>query len=274
MPNTLKRSRRLKRSVALLCLLLIGSPAVLAQTVQLTVPLDQDNTVYEEGDLSNGIGEHLFAGRIASAAGPGARRRALLQFSPPALPPGAVLIDAELTLTVTRNATALPNAFTLHRVTSSWGEGTSDAGDPGGMGVAATTNDATWQHRFFNTQNWTTPGGDFVATASASTDVMGMAAYTWRDSGMVQDVRDWIDNPASNFGWLLMVDEAAGNRTARRFASSENAATADRPALTITYRLPDPTAVPVNQPWALLLQILLFATVFVLVIRRVHADRR
>ena len=52
-----------------------------------------------------------------------------------------------------------------------WGEGTSVAPGEEGDGAPATTNDATWRHRFFDTIFWTTEGGDFSGTVSASQSV-------------------------------------------------------------------------------------------------------
>ena len=40
-----------------------------------------------------------------------------------------------------------------------------------GDGAPATPNDATWRHRFFDSVFWTTQGGDFSATVSASQSV-------------------------------------------------------------------------------------------------------
>jgi|TARA_B100000470_G_scaffold185955_1_gene151294 hypothetical protein len=44
----------------------------------------------------------------------------------------------------------------------------------------------------------------------------------------------WIDNPDSNYGWLVLGDETE-NRTSKRFDSSENETEANRPILTIKY---------------------------------------
>src|SRR5205085_481489 len=92
----------------------------------------------------------------------------------------------------------------VHRATSSWGEGTSVAGPGGsgngeGDGTQATTNDATWTFRFFNTVSWTTVGGDFSATASASTTVAGVGTYQW--TGLAGDVQAWLSSPSNNLGW-------------------------------------------------------------------------
>lgn len=51
---------------------------------------------------------------------------------------------------------------------------------------------------------------------------------------MTADVQAWVNTPATNFGWVIKTDEA-GSRTAKRFASRNNATAAERPVLTIDY---------------------------------------
>ena len=96
----------------------------------------------------------------------------------------------------------------LHRITNgSWGQGNSFAG--GGGGAPSQTNDASWYYMkwdsTFAAPRWTTPGGDFVTTASAIVQVPFASAtpYVWTDGGLISDVQAWVDNPASNFGWMV-----------------------------------------------------------------------
>ena len=200
----------------------------------ITVDLEaeMDNTIYSESALSNGAGDWIFAGRTGFSAAT-AIRRALLQFDvASALTPGAVIDSATLTLVADR--TRQPSSLTgLHRVLARWGEGSSDAGAPGGDGTAAQAGDATWTHRIFDTDNWIADGGDFVATASSSQTVTGDGSYTWAAPGMVADVQHWIDS-AENFGWILIGDELA-TKTAKRFVSKDGPVAANHPKLTLQY---------------------------------------
>ena len=113
-----------------------------------------------------------------------------------------------------------------------------------GDGAPATTNDATWRHRFFDTIFWTTEGGDFSATVSASQSVGVVGMYTWSSSQMVTDVQSWLDDPATNFGWLVLGDESE-IATAKRFDTRESASP---PVLTIQYR-PRPAPRSRPTPW-------------------------
>ncbi|MCL4211824.1 MAG: hypothetical protein KJZ68_14310, partial [Phycisphaerales bacterium] len=59
--------------------------------------------------------------------------------------------------------------------------------------------------------------------------------YTWGStSGMVGDVQGWLDNPAANFGWVLIGNEAV-SVTAKRFDSRENPVPENRPVLIVDY---------------------------------------
>ena len=97
------------------------------------------------------------------------RRRAVLAFDLTSIPAGSTVTAARLSLLVTRNPfqSLTMHDFSIHRLTSDWGEGTSSVTGAGGLGTLSTTGDATWAHTSFNTESWTTAGGDFVPTSSA-----------------------------------------------------------------------------------------------------------
>jgi hypothetical protein len=209
-----------------------------------TLNPDADNTLYEDflGMLSNGAGVHLFAGVTQGFQ----LRRALMHFDVAgAIPDGSTIDDVQLHMHISREAPGSgPADFALHRVLADWGEGTSDAGEPGGAGTDPSTGDVTWLHRFYPDVLWTTPGGDFDATPSGvATAGGGVGEYTWGSTpGMVADVQGWLDDPGDNFGWVLR-DAAEDTRgTAKRLASRENEQKTYRPVLEIRYT-PPPTAV-------------------------------
>lgn len=211
-------------------------------SVRLVASLD--NTLFEPAaaQLSNGAGAHIYAGTNLS----GQARRALLEFPiATSIPAGATIERVELDLLVTMAHDAAPRSFSLHRALKRWGEGTSDAGSGGpshggGSGAAATPGDATWTCAVLDTDPWATPGGDFVAQASATALIAGLGPTSWASTaGLVDDVRAWLDDPASNFGWILVGDES-GPGTALRFDSRENSGMPGRPMLTVTYT-PPPT---------------------------------
>jgi hypothetical protein len=117
---------------------------------------------------------------------------------------------------------------------SDWGEGASNAGERSGIGVAASPGDATWLHRFYNTQFWSAPGGDFVAQPSATRGVDGVGSWEWPTSAAaVADVQFWLDAPATNFGWCVIGDET--QPSAKRFDTRETATPANRPRLEVIY---------------------------------------
>ena len=154
LPLTPRRPRRPCR-LALLALLPLP-----VDTHELRLLPDRDNTLYEttDGSKSNAVGEHVFAG----TTGIGAHRRALLHFDLTGIPDGATITAARLRMSVSKASPfASPSVLALHRLLDDWGEGTSDAPGEEGKGADSTPGDATWLHRFYPSELWSTPGGDF-----------------------------------------------------------------------------------------------------------------
>lgn len=211
-----------------------------SRTTTVTLEPLKDNTLYEstDGSLSNGLGDSLFVGRTNQAES--SLRRAVMDFDLSGIPTGSTVVKASLTLTTTRDRlTASP--ISLHRVSTDWGEGASNATGPdipnvaGGQGVASDPGDATWIHTFFDTDVWDSPGGDFERIASGFAAVPGLGPVHFDDVGLASDVQSWVDDPSSNFGWVLVGDEATLD-SAVRFASRESGdpGNPDRPRLTLT----------------------------------------
>ncbi len=195
----------------------------------------RDNTLYTVIDEvnSNGAGQHLFAGHLQRD--PDGRRRAVLWFDlAGVIPPGATVLSAQLRLQATRT-NGTNNPMTLHRLLADWGEGTSDAGEPGGQGAAATPSDATWHHRFFPAQPWANPGGDFDPAALSTLVLSGTGTYTWPSSpAFVAAVQSWANHSAANFGLILVGDEVLEG-TSKRFSSREATNPAHRPVLLVAF---------------------------------------
>ncbi len=223
-------------TILLIAAAFLAGEAIAQQEVTLT-PV-KDNSIYEESDASNGAGEYLFAGRTGTNHGP-YNRRALLAFDVAGDLAEDVQVDSvRLTIYVSMVPVfaTTPHEFTLHRLTSDWGEEASDAGTPGGQGGGAETGDATWNYAFYDTDEWENQGGDFESAESAVFTV-GTSQDTYTVSStdaLVADVQMWHDDPDSNFGWIIIGDESQMH-TARRFNSRENATSERRPQLTIYY---------------------------------------
>ena len=208
-----------------------------ANAAIINIMPSKDNTLYEydpaEGDHSNGAGFHFFAGEN----GMGELRRGVLAFDIAGTIPAGSTITA---VTLSMNMSMTPagaKTVVLHKLLADWGEGTSHAPMGEGDGAPATPNDATWRLRFFDTIFWTTQGGDFSAIVSASQSVGGIGQYTWSSAQMIADVQSWVNDPASNFGWLVLGDESTA-ATAKRFDTRESAS---QPVLTIEYRSGQPS---------------------------------
>jgi spore coat protein A len=231
------RASALFFALCTLALLVPGS----AHAAFKDLPASKDNTLYESatGALSNGAGEWIFCGKTDN----GLRRRIVLQFAvPESIPAGATIDSVMLNLFLSRSKLNTSKTTTIYRLQSSWGEANSNAAQNEGGGAPADTGDATWIHRFRSTLLWGAPGGSYDPTARATTLVASNSFYRWSSASMTADVQSWLDNPAFNFGWIVVGDESA-NTTATRFNSRQNGDATRRPYLRVFYTVPggDPT---------------------------------
>jgi hypothetical protein len=220
----------MRRLLLLAALILPAAPGRVGAEV-VAIPPSLDNTLFEDadGDTSDGEGPVFFAGKN----GQGRARRALVAFDVAhRLPAGSQIDSVVLTLQVSNAPNSIPRQFTLHRVLKGWGEGHSSA--TGGSGAAASPGDATWLYTFYPGLPWTNGGGDFDPATSASLLVGEPGLYAWTGLGMTADVQSWLQQPGTDFGWLIQGEETDLN-TARRFDSRENEVAAHRPLLTIYY---------------------------------------
>ncbi len=233
------------RSYAIAAAILACCPCAGAATVTLNAV---DDTSIYEGNPAGDLGATtLLAGTNQLIQ----RGRAMFRFDTASIPAGAVISEVQVLLYVTRrpdpdqHGGPVDSDFSLYRMFVSWGEGSGS----NATGSVALPGAATWNERFFGSTAWATPGGqigtDFADTPSATTFVSDVGAYTWASTTeLVDDVRSWVENPASNFGFMLVSQSEGMPGSGRRFGSTEQPAGIIPPAqLVVTYTLvPEPSA--------------------------------
>lgn len=240
--------------------------AALAACLALTARADvavidasKDATIYPNFvNNGSGGGNGLFAG--TNSANPASPRRGLLAFDLTGkIPAGATIQDVQLRLVMGQapGGSSGNQTIALHRLTSNWGEGTALKVTPqtnslGGQGdgAAATEGDATWNASFYSASTptlWVTPGGDFISSPSATLPVAPTAnvAYTWTSATMLADVQSWYANSSTNNGWLLKNADEATLTNFRAFYSRDVLTAANRPQLTVTYAVPEPSGLAI-----------------------------
>ncbi len=224
---------------SMLLSLVFACSGVATAQFQVTLEPSRDNTLYESptGAWSNGAGTRLFSGLTNNTE----IRRGLVAFDLSTIPAGSTIQAVDLQLTVVRTISA-PQPVDLYRVLAEWGEAGSVAGGGQGGGTTAQPGDATWTDRILGTAAWTTVGGDFAATASATfTAPAGGPVVITSTPTLVADVQAWLDGTAGSFGWLLHGDEVNGP-SAVGFATREEPVAADRPQLRVTFTPPPASA--------------------------------
>jgi hypothetical protein len=210
----------MKKELTLVAALAAVTTSLSAQTV-VTLTADRDAALYEDptGQTANGAGTGLFVG----ITGQPKIRRTLLHFDLSSIPAGSRILSATITTNTTLSSTTTPLDTTWHRALADWTEGASVAPGNGGGGTAALAGDATWLHRSYPSVLWTNVGGDFDPNPSFTMPIQGAGlSGSGFQQGLIDDLQTWLDNPPSNFGWLIKSDETLGPGTSKRFESRES----------------------------------------------------
>ncbi len=213
---------------------------------QVTLNSVADTSLFENHSDSNLGGTTLVAGTNQQYS----RSRALFRFDLSAVPIGATITQVHVTLHVTRrpdpdqHGGPVDSDFSLYRLLVGWGEGTGAEV----TGSNAQPGNATWNERHFNSATWAGPGGligeDYANGPSANTSVGGIGTYVWGSSTeLIADAQTWLDDPAANFGFILISQTEGTSGTGRRFASREQPGGGiPGPQLELTYSVPEPSS--------------------------------
>jgi hypothetical protein len=230
----------------LLILILTGASLSLTEAASVTLHPVADSSLLEVAPTNNnGALRWVNAGTTQN----GPRTRGLFRFDPAAvLPTNALIVSASVAFELTGQPAmgeTIPSAsFGLHRMFRPWGEGTKTNGPFAiGQGQPASPGEVTWESAFHPTNHWAVPGGqagaDFAVFESASTFVedTGNSPYTFGPTPeLAADVQLWLNQPGTNFGWMLLCADEGPRFTARRFASREDVNNA--PRLVVQYFVP------------------------------------
>ncbi|MCK9622405.1 MAG: DUF4347 domain-containing protein, partial [Methylobacter sp.] len=152
----------------------------------------------------------------------GSTQQSLISFDLSSIPAGSIVTSASVTFTAS-SAIALLPSVDMYKMLSSWSESTSTWSSLG-SGVSTDNSEAS-------------------STADASWGaLLGLnGTATFSSASMASTVQSWINNPASNNGWLL-----TAGITSVQFYSSEEATIAYRPQLSITYTVPTPPSMDLD----------------------------
>ena len=222
-----------------LATLILSSPvAALSETVTLAAVAD---TSLFENAPNNNLGGVVFMPIGTTAVG--TRCHGLVKFDLlENIPIGATIISASLDLRVTQGNGFRARDYSVYRMVSEWGEGTKSNGPnaSGSIGAAATEGESSWNRRFAPSVAWGAVGGergvDFADSPSATASVGGVGNYQFTGPSMVADLQTWSNDPDSNFGWIIIVDQESDLGNARRFASRESGS--NPPRLTVEFESP------------------------------------
>jgi len=145
----------------------------------------------------------------------GDRQRPLLRFDLTSISPGTTITSGILWL-YNYEEHGGSGDYVAYETTTAWDEAS-----------------ATWNLAATG-QSWTTPGGDYNPAAEICRITKDPAAVDqWMAFDITSAVQGWIDNPSSNIGMIIKVDNEAA-MIANRFHSSAVATQSLRPKLVVS----------------------------------------
>lgn len=154
--------------------------------------------------------------------GPAGSHRAVFWFDFGQVPAGKTLKSATLQLTVANNP-GLSKNLAVHRISQAanrkWEE-----------------PQVTW-NEFKNANAWSTPGGDFVATATDTKAIQdNTLSGTTLSYNVLADAQSFYSMPATNYGWLIKdpLDSTNPSGESVYIATRENTTIA-KPVVVVTY---------------------------------------
>ena len=211
-------------------------------TLDLTNAVDNQITGTGGADATwnRGSYENTAAGRGASSS---ILQRALLKFDLSAIPAGATIDSATLTLTCTGQSSTGSNTINAYKLLRAWSEGKES--------TYVLNADSSWNYSDYSTA-WGTAGADNT-TNDRSSSSMGSVAIgdacanqTHTISLDTATVSGWINAPVTNLGFILIGDEST-NDSSKIFGSAENSTASYRPKLTIAYTTDSDQSSPATQ---------------------------
>lgn len=189
--------------------------------VDPTLTLQPDETAGKDNNFYGGSPTTNY-GTIAEwdaiMDGGGAIRRGIVQFDLSSIPGNATITSSIFTLTGRGSMGSSP-LMALHRVTRDWTEAGS-----------------TW-NTYDGSNNWTTAGGDYDATADATMTPGSQGAGVQHAFTVTALAQEWIGGTA-NYGFIVKVDSESGTNKGIIGHSSNAVTDTNRPKLVTQYTVP------------------------------------
>lgn len=213
------------------------------QAAVVTIPVTEDTGLHQNFP-NNNLGRVVILPIGTSsrelAGGELAKARSLIRFDLAGkVPAGVTVTRARVMLTTVGGPGAPSSPFALSKMLVGWTEGAGGGGDDID-GRAALAGETTWNQRVALDAAWGTSGArgaaDVAPAASATVDINSLGAFTFDSAQLAADVQSWVNNPASNFGWVIWGVNQTGRGIAWQIAAREWGETI--PQLEVTYSEP------------------------------------
>jgi hypothetical protein len=197
--------------------------------VKETVVTSNKATTIKEGSANSNFG-----GNALLQLGGSTQRSVLIYWDLASIPQGAEVLQAEMVVFLDDDTgDATNDSYAIHELLRSWEESNSTG--------------ASWNHAVRSSVSWTPPGATGVGDSSpvrlgmmplGSDQAFSISLEAPLNAAGRSVVEKWINNPATNFGFLI--DAESGSNNTMEFLSDDN--TSNTPQLRVIYL--DPACQP------------------------------
>ncbi len=161
----------------------------------------------------------------------------LLKFDLSSIPSNASVSSAVLSVYLNTTGSSGDKTLSAYRVFKGWNESQATwniwtTSNNWGTAGAKTIDDGGSD----NSGNGT--GADRKSTAAGTVVISAFQSSGFVDITITSLVQSWVDTTAANNGMMLSFPDSQGGTDAWTFSSSENATSANRPKLVVTYTIP------------------------------------
>ena len=183
-----------------------------------------DDAYYRSGAPNNNYGAstRIRVGR----GGSGNYIRGIIKFDLSSIPDDAVILDANLSLyfyNIRSGDDTGNRTHGVYRVQQNPNRNWSEL-------------EVTWNN-YTSSQQWTTAGGDFNATATDTVTFDSSALNSWIKFSVTSDVQNFVNNKSENFGWVIKDTTEDSTYIRRDYHSSEHSNASLQPKLEILWDL-------------------------------------
>lgn len=212
--------------VVIFLLTMLFLVSVVSASYMLSFNSTKDTSIWSGTSANKNYGDFINTYHVIELSASGTTtKQGLIYFNVTGILQNSTIVSAVISL---KGVAGSGNILT-YELNKSWNEGNGNA-----QTNDNTINGSTWNSRWYNGSNWTTPGGDYNATSLNGAGDPYNSGY--RNFTITNAVQRWVNLLTTNYGILLKSDYSSGNTD----LDSREQGTNSNPISYIIYNYPSP----------------------------------